>query len=412
MFRTSKEGGIERFSMVIVMIGHKGLPAHSGGVERHVEGLSKELVRLGVRVISFDRKWYVNHLNPACGVERRWSYGIHTKHLDAITHTLSAIFLSRREKPDVIHFHGVGPSLLIPFARLWVPRAKIVSTFHSTDRYHAKWGWFARTMLHIGELCTCILSHRTIVISENLSRYCLDEYASQAHVIPNGVSISQNADASHLKQFDLKSNSYFAVVARLLPVKNVHVAIEAHALLAKRNADLAKQCPLVIIGNASFTDEYADRVRTMASFYPHVRMIGEQSGETLSALQAHALAHLSVSSVEGMSFSLLGAMAHARPVIVSDIPENTQVVRGDALVTRTNDAVSVSLAMENVLDMREDERRAMGSALQNHTLTYHDWNTIARETMDVYRDALEVAVGESEFRITSFGLRGDGYRLT
>lgn len=385
-----REAKIEEYLyMIVVMIGHKGLPAHSGGVERHVEGLSKELVRLGVRVISFDRKWYVDGLNPACGVERRWSFGIHTKHLDAITNTFTAIYLARREKPDVVHIHGVGPSLLIPFARLWIPRAKIFSTFHSMDRTHAKWGFFARTMLWIGERCSCLFAHRTIVISENLAQYCLKEYASQTHVIPNGVAIPAVIDASVLEKFDLKPESYFAIVARLLPVKNIHVAIEAHALLAKRNPELAKKFPLVIIGNASFTDEYAERVRLMASSYPYVRMLGEQSGETLHALEAHAVAHLSVSSVEGMSISLLEAMAHARPLIISDIPENTQVVCGNALITRTNDASSVSIAMENMLDMREDERRAMGELLRVRAHVNHNWGEIAKETEGVYKEVLE-----------------------
>lgn len=385
--------------MKVIMIGHKGLPAHSGGVERHVEGLSKELVRLGVQVISFDRKWYTKDLNPACGVERRWSYGVHTKNLDAITNTFTAIYFARRENPDVIHIHGVGPSLLIPFARLWVPRAKIVSTFHSMDRNHAKWGVFARLMLWIGERAACLLAHRTIVISENLAKYCLEEYSSQTHVIPNGVAISPLVDASYLSDFQLEAESYFAVIARLLPVKNIHVAIEAHALLATRRPELAKQYPLVIIGDTSFSDEYAERVRTMAKSYPFVRMLGEQSGEKLSSLEKHALAHLSVSSVEGMSISLLEAMAYARPVIISDIQENVQVVRGDALVTRTNDAFSVSIAMENMLDMREDERKAMGDALRSHAVSNHNWNVIARETVGIYREVLEVAVGARSIEV-------------
>lgn len=375
--------------MIVIMIGHKGLPAHSGGVERHVEGLSTELVRLGVRVISFDRKWYVNDLNPVCGVERRWSYGIHTKHLDAITHTLSAIFLARKEKPDVIHLHGVGPSLLIPFARLWIPKAKIVSTFHSMDRTHAKWGWFARTMLWIGERMACTFAHRTIVISENLAQYCSDQYASQTIVIPNGVFVPNETDEKELEQFGLVSNSYFVVIARLLPVKNVHVAIEAHALLATRNPEIAKRFPLVIVGDASFTSEYASYVRMMASSYPYVRMLGEQSGKALNALEAHAFAHLSVSSVEGMSIALLEAMAYARPVIISDIPENVQVVQGDALITRTNDASSVAVAMENLIDMREEERRAMGELLKVRANVNHNWSVIAGETAGVYQEVLE-----------------------
>jgi glycosyltransferase involved in cell wall biosynthesis len=381
--------------MIVVMIGHKGLPAHSGGVERHVEGLSRQLVRLGVRVISFDRTWYVASAGKSLsedGVEHRRSYGIHTKHLDAITNTFTAIILARREKPDIIHLHGVGPSLLIPLARVWIPRAKVVATFHSMDRTHAKWGLFARLSLWIGERSACMLAHRTIVISENLARYCVTAYAAQTHLIPNGVSVSEDPDASMLNSFGLEPESYFAVVARMLPVKNVHVAIEAHALLAKRRPEFAKKYPLVVIGGSSFTDEYASHVQMMASTYPYVRLVGEQSGKALSALQAYAFAHLSLSSVEGMSISLLEAMAYARPLIISDIPENKQVVDGNALVTRTNDASSVSIAMENLLDMRPDERRRMGESLRVCAIAQHDWINIARETIEVYQEAIGDAV--------------------
>lgn len=401
--------------MTVVMIGHKGLPTRSGGIERHVEELSTELACLGVRVISFDRKWYVRDADPVPGILRRWSYGFRTKHLDAITHTLTAILLARRERPDIVHIHGVGPSLLIPLARLVMPRTRIISTFHCMDRAHKKWNRFARTMLRLGEWIACRFAHRTITVSESLASYCLKAYQAQTVVIPNGVRQTREPSSDVISALGLKPNGYFAMVARLIPHKNIHVAIEAHAMLAKRRPDLASSHPLVIVGGGAFTDEYASELRKMASDYPHVFLAGELYGETLNAIQAHALAHLSVSSSEGMSIALLEAMSMRRPLIVSDISENVEVTEHDALVVRVNDASSLSCAMETVLDMTDRERECMGDSLYRRIAVFHDWKNIAEQTRAVYAEALgspipdmtdHLSVTESHPVFSSIGGRG------
>lgn len=374
--------------MIVTMIGHKGIPSSSGGIERHVEELATELVRFGVRVISFDRAWYVGDTNPVAGIERRWSHGWHTKNLDAITHTFTAILLARRDRPDIIHLHGVGPALLAGFARLVHPRAKIIVTFHCVDRMHAKWGFFAKTMLRIGEWCACRCAHRTIAVSDTIGRYCMSAYDTQTATIPNGVRINPSADASHLADFGLNPQGYFALVARLIPHKNVHVAIEAHSLLAQRRPDLAAKHPLVVIGGSSFTDTYASALRDLANTYPHVKLVGEQRGDALRALQSHAVAHAIVSASEGMSIALLEAMSYRKPLIVSDIPENTDVTSHDALVVRLNDASSLSRAMENMLDMTDAERARMGDALYDRVRTNHHWGSIAEQTFHVYQEIL------------------------
>lgn len=381
--------------MLITMIGHKGLPARSGGIERHVEELSASLTSLGARVLSFDRKWYVGDANPLPGVLRRFSYGIHTKHLDAITHTVTAIFLARKDHPDVIHIHGVGPALVAPLARIVHPRARIIVTFHCVDRLHKKWGRFARFALGLGERVACLFAHQTITVSESLAAYCLSTYHAQTTCIPNGVRVSHEEILSPLEKFRLSPDGYFAMISRLIPHKNIHVAVEAHMLLAERRKDLAESYPLVIVGDASFTDEYARELGAMIMSYPHAIMLGERHGDELKSLQAHALAHLSVSSSEGMSISLLEAMAMRRPLIVSDIPENVEVTGLDALVVRVNDAQSLSRAMENLLEMKSEERSQMGEALLDRVQSRHDWDNIARETLGVY-ERLAVGVEAAE----------------
>ena len=374
--------------MTITMVGHKGVPSRAGGIERHVEELSAALAMRGVRVISFDRKWYAGDAEPVKGVERRWSFGLKTKHLDAMTHTFTAILLARRDRPDILHIHGVGPSLLAPFARLVHPRAKVVTTFHCEDRKHAKWGVFARFALWLGEAFACVFAHRTITVSDRLAAYCLDRYGCQSVMIPNGVRTMRGAPPAPLARWSLAPGSYFAMVTRLVPHKNVHIAVEAHMEFAKRRPELAAAHPLVIVGGSSFTDDYIAALKAFVGSYPYVKMTGELVGEDLKAIQEHALAHLSVSSSEGMSLALLEAMSLAKPVIVSDIGENTDVVANDGVTVKTNDVTSLSHAMEFLITMTPAEREAMGSLLAARATMRHDWNSIAAETHRLYEDAL------------------------
>jgi glycosyltransferase involved in cell wall biosynthesis len=375
--------------MTIVMVGHKGIPAKSGGIERHVEELSASLVRLGARVISFDRAWYVEDAPSPKGVERRFSHGLHTKHLDAITHTLSALVLAMREKPDVIHVHGVGPSLLLPIARVLHPRARLISTFHCVDHLHAKWGIFARTMLRMGEWMSCAFANRTIAVSDFLATYCLNAYQAQPSVIPNGVRLpNTTAPVAPLDLLSLEPKRYFLMATRLVGHKNAHVAIEAHHLLWLRRPDLAEAFPLVIAGGSSWTAPYARDLRATAAMYPYVRLVGERHGVELASLQNHAACHLSVSESEGMSISLLEAMAMARPVIVSDIPANVEVTGGLAPRVPAGDAHTLSDAMECAALLTDEERDHAGRTLQNVVRERHDWDRIAEATLRVYQEAL------------------------
>lgn len=374
--------------MIVTMIGHKGVPSRSGGIERHVEELSTALVRFGVRVISFDRAWYVGALPSPLGIERRFSRGMRTKHLDALTHTFTALVLARRDHPDIIHVHGVGPSLLLPIARLLHPRTRLIATFHCVDRKHAKWGLFARLMLRLGEASACVFADRTITVSEALASYCLETYQCQSVSIPNGVRVPSVPDTGTLDAFGVMPKRYFLMATRLVPHKNVHVAIEAYRRLAERHPECAAAHPLIIAGSSAWTDAYVRTLRRQAADAPSVLLVGERLGNELAALQAHATCHLSVASSEGMSLSLLEAAAFGRPVIVSDIPENVEVTGSVMPRVPVGDAETLSDAMECVATLSDAERDEAGARLHARVMERHDWNRIAEQTLNVYRDVL------------------------
>src|SRR5262245_5137090 len=101
--------------MKIAIIGSKGLPAKSGGIERHVEELSLRLVKRGFDVSVYGRPWYTGRnaqTFKVSGVRSIMLPSLKTKNFDAITHTFNATMHALKEGFDVFHYHGVGPSLL------------------------------------------------------------------------------------------------------------------------------------------------------------------------------------------------------------------------------------------------------------------------------------------------------------
>src|SRR5260221_7652987 len=149
--------------MRIAMIGCKGIPASSafgGGIETHVEELSTRLAERGHRVTVYVR--------PYANAEKKKSWKgvrlvtlptIREKSLDAITHTLISTIHVLFQRVDIIHYHGVGPSTLAWIPRIFKPSARVVVTFHSRDRFHEKWGAFARAYLAYGEWTAVTFPH-------------------------------------------------------------------------------------------------------------------------------------------------------------------------------------------------------------------------------------------------------------
>ena len=77
--------------MKIALIGQKGIPAISGGIEKHVENLAFNLLEYGHEVYVYTRPNYTSKkLKEYKGINLISLPSIPTKHLDAISHTFLA----------------------------------------------------------------------------------------------------------------------------------------------------------------------------------------------------------------------------------------------------------------------------------------------------------------------------------
>ncbi|MDO8624918.1 MAG: glycosyltransferase family 4 protein, partial [Candidatus Diapherotrites archaeon] len=246
--------------MRIFLIGQKGIPAHGGGIERHVEELATRLVREGHEVLAYARRHYTDSSRTHVhGVRVVHLPTLHFKHLDAIVHTLLASIHVLFQRADIIHYHAIGPASLLWIPRLLNPRATIVFTFHCQDYHHQKWNWFARTALRIGEAIGCRFAHHVITVSKTLTDYAWAAYQVPTTYIPNGAvaeATHARATARQMNTFGLARQEYVLAVARLVRHKGIHDLIAAYQTLSTKKK-------LVIVGDGAFTDDYVRELHTL-----------------------------------------------------------------------------------------------------------------------------------------------------
>lgn len=397
--------------MRIAMIGQKGIPCKGGGVERHVEELSVELVRAGHEVIVYTRPHYTRaSLTSFHGVTLVSLPSLRAKHFDAITHTLLATLDALRRKVEVIHYHGVGPALLSWIPRLIAPSVRVVGTFHSADWLHEKWGIVARGILRAGAYMISAAPHVTIGVSRDIVRMVKAYTGRRALYIPSGVRISETAPSrTCLKRFKLESVPYVLVVSRFVKHKCIHEALEAFVRMKEhpRLPRHLRAVKLVLVGGSAFTDSYVAALKAQAQGRKDIVFTGFQNGETLHALYAHASAFVQPSVAEGRSISLMEAAAWGVPVAAADITETRELLVPGGIHKKPlgtlfppHDVEALGIALRVLLTRRAAALR-MGARAREYVKKAYPWGTIAGWIDAVYirLGAHEMSFGDIEYAL-------------
>lgn len=371
--------------MRIAMIGQKAVPFYrDGGVERHVEELSTRLAKRGHAVTVFVRHLYVATKEDLWqGIQLVRVPEIPTKHLGTISSTFFATLYVLCSKYDIIHFQGIGPSLLSWIPRLFT-RAKIVVTFHSIDRFHAKWGPLARLVLRLAEWTATHFPHATIGVSQSLVRYGQEHYRKILHYIPNAVDLQKRSAAQELTRFNLQSGQYLLTVARLVRHKGIHYLVEAYKKIPD---EIKKEFNLVIVGAPSYTSNYAAYLRALAAEDHRIIFTGYQTGETLRQLYSHAYLYVHPSDSEGLSLTILEAMSFGRCVLISNIPENLEVIDHSGVPFEVGNPADLTEKLVNLLNHPEvvEEKGRLGLGFIKR---YFEWDQVVEKTERLYQDLL------------------------
>lgn len=378
-----KESGLR-----IAMIGHKRIPSREGGIEIVVEELAVRMAALGHHVEAYNR--YGHHVsgkkydNEYGWKNRKYYKGVRVRiiptfrrsSLNAIVYSFLATLRALFTRYDVIHYHAEGPC-----AMLWIPKLfgkRVVVTIHGLDWQRAKWGNFASRVIKFGEKMAARYADEVIVLSENVQRYFKDTYGRQVTYIPNGIHRPEKREAELIRtRYGLEKDGYILFLARIVPEKGLHYLIEAFR-------QLPTDKKLVIAGGNSQAVEYMEQIHAMAAEDERILMTDFVQGQVLEELYSNAYVFVLPSDVEGMALSILEAMSYGNCCLVSDIPENVEVVEEKALHFRKGDVQDLRSKLAELLEHPElAERYREESA--DYICRKYNWDDVVQQTLAIYK---------------------------
>ncbi|MBI5237145.1 MAG: glycosyltransferase family 4 protein [Deltaproteobacteria bacterium] len=365
----------------VAVIGTRGFPGLQGGVEKHCEELYPRLVKLGCRVRVYARKCYVGPTRKDYkGVEIYPLWAPRKKSIEAVVHTFLAVLHAglNRKNFDIVHIHAIGPSLLAPLARMF--GFKVIVTNHGPDYDREKWGFFAKTVLRMGERAGASFATRLISVSKHIKKTIEQRYNRQSLYIPNGVEIKPlTRPGALMGRYGLKKHGYALAVGRLVPEKGFHDLLDAFA-------GIDTDWKLVIAGNADHEDDYSRGLREKAARDSRVVLTGFITGPGLSEVYSNAGFLVLPSYHEGLPITILEAMSYNLPVLASRIPANTELIENEERSFMPGDIAAMKEKISRAIhgDAGKDTAPANKKRIQEE----FNWDNIAKETMKVYNSVL------------------------
>lgn len=367
----------------IAFIGQKGMPAHFGGVEFHVDELSRRLAKRGHRVSAYVRAWYTpRELTAFEGVELLHTPTIRSKHLNAFLHSFTSSVHALGRDYDVVHYHALGPSF---FA--WIPRLrgqKCVVTIHALDWQRLKWGWGARAFLKMTERTALYLPHATIAVSRALQARFEEKYGRPVHYIPNGVNVPPLAPARLVtEQYGLRGQDYVLYLGRLVPEKRIDSLIEA---FCRTSSPLR----LVIAGDDEDAPGHTRYLQERTGGDRRVLFTGTVGGQLKEELLSNAFFYVTASSVEGLPIAVLEAMAHGRCCLASDIPPHREIIEHgrNGLLFASDSSNTLAAALEDLIAQSNDYRSRLGQEARRKVNRQYTWESVADATEALYARVL------------------------
>jgi glycogen(starch) synthase len=382
-------------------------PLIEGGLARHVRKLAENLVQLGVEVHVLTRgdgsagdEQIINGVNVHRVREPNrprdlaefvtWIEHMNTDMLSA------GIALGDDIEFDLVHGHDwLVASACDHLAKRF--ECPLVMTIHATE-YGRHQGWVDKhpqSHIHGVEKWITNRADAVIACSSYMRDHIADIYALEENavaVIPNGIDPEDLRPMDNLTEmrasFAAPDEKLVLLVGRLVYEKGFQVALEALVPLIERVGKVR----FIVAGSGTHEEELKKLAHELG-LDDHGSFVGWIGDDVLHSL--YKISDLTVvpSIYEPFGLVALEAMASGCPCIVADTGGLREVVPTEnvGLRFRSRDPESLARMAEQVLT-DDDLRDRLVAEASDHVLTF-DWADVARQTLDLYEDAVEVGPG-------------------
>ncbi len=368
----------------IAYIGQRGVPPTFGGVERYVDEIVRRLPPDEAETYVYCRKHYVED-RVVDYTKQLFAPSLESKGLEAFSHSFFSVADALKYPFDIVHFQALGPALFsfIPKLR----GSKIVVTVHGLDWDRAKWGRGARIVLKTGDWMSGHTSSAIISVSKKLKKYYENKYKVEVFFVPIGFSEPKITKIDIInKKFGLEPFKYILFLNRLVPEKGIHYLIEAFKRVKKDDFKL------VIAGSAFQGDKYVESLKNLAKDDARIIFTDYVTRDEVHELYSNAYLFSLPSELEGMPAVVLESLSYKCPVLISDIEENIDVIKGsDRLFGFTHKNKDVDDIQKQLKELIDHPETVNSMREPGHAYVYkeYSWDKAVKMTHDVYKHVME-----------------------
>jgi len=375
--------------MKIAVIGAKGLPPKQGGIEHCCAEVYPRMVAQGNSVDLFARSSYTDTDYPRLdnydfkGVQVIPLPGLQMRGVDALMTSGLGAIAATFNKYDLVHFHGLGPSLFTFLPRI-SPSTKVVVTCHGLDWQRAKWGSFSTRLIQMGEKAAVRFAHGLIVVSDALQNYFWQTYHRKTIYIPNAPASYGESDPNfgYGTQLGLEQGRYILFLGRLVPEKRPDLLVDAFSALKPDG------WKLVLAGGVSDTKLFTSQLLEKVAKNREIVFAGELRGPRLWEIVRGAGLFVLPSDLEGLPLAMLEAMQEGVPVLASDIPPHQQLISGGrGTLFEAGNSNSCIHSLEWAINHLQ-ELGVMAKNAQRSVQLNYSWDHITAETLKLYSTLL------------------------
>jgi sugar transferase (PEP-CTERM/EpsH1 system associated) len=280
--------------------------------------------------------------------------------------------LFRSRKFDVVHTHNTYPHIYASIAARLAGVPVVVNTRHGQRAGH---GWKSRTQFR----WVSHLVDRIIAVSDDAMKLCIEaDGIPGAKVLRvwNGIDLSDFIYRGPAKNFTAIS------VARLSHEKDFGTLIAA----VHKVVSAVPEFKLQIVGDGPERQKLESQARELG-LGPHVEFLGERTD--IPSLLAGAAFFVTSSLTEGISLTLLEAMAVGLPIVATSVGGNPEIVVANetGLLVPAQDVDKLADAMISMSQSAE-VRTQMGRAGCNRVAEHFDVQRMARDYEQIYSELL------------------------
>ncbi len=349
-----------------------------GGAESMLISLSRELIVQGHKVVIFH--FGNQYVDNACQKYGLTQVSIPYKKLYSSIITIfffSILFsrLLRRYRIDVLHSHLYG-SITGAFLGTYLYRIPHIGTLHDLYMVQERTGRGA--MLRMAQFANT----RLISVSNDMQTFYKKyiPFAKELHTIYNGFDLENSTTAQDKPFTDIDKASAVRIVTvgRLIELKQQYQQLCALSEILKTN-----DVQLLFVGDGPEFKTIQDKIY-LEGLEDKVFLLGERND--VYAILKTADIFILASQSEGLSCSIIEAMATGLPAIVTDVGGNRELIINDVngYTFPLNDTDKFRSQVEELIN-NLGKCKKMGSESNKLAQTTFSTATMAQKYINTYK---------------------------